>query len=62
MPTNRVSSSALARADRHERADGGAVAGGLGLPVVAGWSGDRTSVMQCAPPERHGRAATRGDG
>jgi hypothetical protein len=40
MPTNRVSSSELASAERHERVCGGAVAGALGVPMVAGWSGD----------------------
>jgi hypothetical protein len=33
--------------ERHERA-GGAVLGGLGDPVDAGWSGERTSVMHHA--------------
>jgi hypothetical protein len=33
--------------ERHERA-GEAVLGGLGDPVVAGWSGERTSVMHRA--------------
>ena len=40
MPSNRVSSSVLASTERHERDDGGAAVGGLGVPVVAGWSGD----------------------
>ena len=47
MPSNRVSSSVSASTERQERA-GGAVLGGLGVPVVAGWSGDRTSVMHHA--------------
>ena len=46
MPNNRVSSSVSASTERHERA--GAEAGGLGLPMVAGWSGERTSVIHHA--------------
>jgi hypothetical protein len=34
--------------ERHERAGGGAVLGGLGVPIVAGRSGDRVSVIQHA--------------
>ena len=36
MPSNRVSSSVDASTERHERDDGGAAAGGLGVPMVAG--------------------------
>ena len=36
MPSNRVSSSVDASTERHEPDGGGAAAGGLGVPVVAG--------------------------
>src|SRR5688572_2011766 len=45
-PSNRVSSSVDASTERHECDGGGtAGAGGLGAPVVAGWSGERSSVI-----------------
>ena len=40
MPNSRVSSSVLASTARHPRDGGGVVAGGLGVPMVAGWPGD----------------------
>ena len=40
MPSSRVSSSVLAITSRHPRDGGGVAAGGLGVPMVAGWPGD----------------------